>query len=482
MTTVASSSRIPFSLIRFKRTFFTLLKNKMALTGFILLVLFSVTAIAAPLISPYRPQGEVVSGVLDPPSWIVYVTGNSGWSQNAQFSSPSVTANGVSLTVVDQSSNSMDLRATTQGMGGVVRVVENLTYPQSDQYPGAPKRFFGDVQVSSPGLAGSVQASVFVEENIAGSLAGNWTLWNQNITGPGVVSPLPSIDSQDYNLVKRLGLESSSLTLAQVIFSKKAFYTYTLELDLPPGQNVYTFSIQHFSLSLYGNAWGLLGTDDEGSDIFTQLIYGARLSLIVGLVATFIGIGLGLVVGLLAGYLGKIVDEVLMRFTDMILVIPSLPLLIVIVAVLGPSLFNIILVLGFLGWMGFARIIRAQVLSLRERPFIEAAKASGAGTGYILTKHIFSNIVSLTYVNLALAVPSAIVGEAALSFLGLGDSTVVTWGRMLELAREGGGTVANLTWWWIIPPGIAIAAISLSFILLGYGLDSVFNPRLRRRR
>ncbi len=242
-----------------------------------------------------------------------------------------------------------------------------------------------------------------------------------------------------------------------------------------------SFSIQNLHLVLFGNSWGLLGTDSNGFDIFTQVAYGARLSLLVGLVATVIGIGVGLLVGLMAGYLGKLVDETLMRFTDMLLVIPSLPLLIVLVAVLGSSIWNIILILGGLGWMGFARIIRSQVLSLRERPFIEAAKASGGGTGHILTQHIFANIVSLTYVNLALSVPTAIVGEAALSFLGLGDPTVVTWGRMLELSRDAGATTSSLTWWWVIPPGAAIALISLAFILLGYGLDTVFNPKLRKR-
>lgn len=201
----------------------------------------------------------------------------------------------------------------------------------------------------------------------------------------------------------------------------------------------------------------------------------------VGLIATGIGIGLGLLVGLMAGYLGKVVDEILMRFTDMLLVIPGLPLLIVLVATVGPNLLYIILYLGFFGWMGFARVVRSQVLSLRERPFIEAAKASGAGTGYITVRHIFPNIVSLTYVSLALSVPSAIVSEAALSFLGLGDPTVVTWGSMLGNAQFAGGS-SNLAWWWILPPGFAIALISLSFILLGYAMDEMFNPRLRRRR
>ena len=237
-----------------------------------------------------------------------------------------------------------------------------------------------------------------------------------------------------------------------------------------------------FSLILYGNTWGLFGTDSQGYDITTQLVYGARLSLIIGLVATAISIALGLVIGLMAGYLGKIVDEVLMRFTDMLLVIPTLPLLIVLVATIGPSLLYIILFLGFFGWMGFARVIRAQVLTLRERPFIEAAKAAGAGTGYITVRHVFPNIVSLTYVSLALSVPGAIVGEAALSFLGLGDPNTTTWGQMLGRANNAGINTANLAWWWIVPPGLAIAILSLSFVLLGYALDEMFNPKLRKRR
>ena len=186
----------------------------------------------------------------------------------------------------------------------------------------------------------------------------------------------------------------------------------------------------------------------------------------------------------MAGYLGKVVDEVLMRFTDMLLVIPGLPLLIVLVAVIGNSLgpnrlFVLILIIGFLGWMGFARVVRAQVLSLRERPFVEAAKAAGAGAGHITSRHIIPNIVGLIYVNLALAVPGAILTEAALSFLGLGDVSVLSWGRMLNLVEENG---AQQIWWWVLPPGISIALVSLAFVMIGFSLDTLFNPRLRQRR
>ena len=197
-----------------------------------------------------------------------------------------------------------------------------------------------------------------------------------------------------------------------------------------------------------------------------------------------IGVVMGLVVGLIAGYLGRIVDEVLMRFTDMLLVIPTLPLLIVLVAVIGNSLGTsrlpiLILVIGFLGWMGFARVVRAQVLTLKERPFVEAAKAAGAGNGHITIRHIVPNIVGLIYVNLALAVPGAILSEAALSFLGLGDVTVMSWGRMLNLVQT---YSAQKAWWWVLPPGISIALVSLAFVMIGFSLDALFNPKLRSRR
>jgi peptide/nickel transport system permease protein len=185
-------------------------------------------------------------------------------------------------------------------------------------------------------------------------------------------------------------------------------------------------------------------------------------------------------VGLVAGYVGGIVDQILMRFTDMLLVIPDTPLYIVLMAVLNPSIWTLVALMTMIGWTGFARISRSQALSLKERPFVEAAKALGGGRLHIILRHILPNVMSLVYVALATAVPSAIINEAWLSFLGLYDPTTMTWGRMLEgMSGEAEGI---LMWWWIIPPGLCIAAISLSFILIGYALDDILNPKLRERR
>jgi peptide/nickel transport system permease protein len=238
--------------------------------------------------------------------------------------------------------------------------------------------------------------------------------------------------------------------------------------------------IDNLNLWILGNSWGLLGTDGQGRDVFTQLVYGTQISLYVGLVSAVIGVFIGLLVGLVAAYVGGIVDEVLMRFTDALLVLPGLPLMIVLITVLANGQYNLnifIMVIGFLGWMGFARVVRSQVLSLKERPYVEAAKAVGAGTPYILIRHILPNVVVLIYVTLALSVPGAIVAEAAFSFLGFIDVNRMSWGRMLN-------SVINKAqiWWVIIPPGLAIAGLSLSFILIGYAMDDILNPKLRARR
>jgi peptide/nickel transport system permease protein len=278
------------------------------------------------------------------------------------------------------------------------------------------------------------------------------------------------------------GLNSSQPDPGREIFRRPGNYAFGLEMafqDQTPGAVNVSIHFDDVNLRLLGKNYGLLGTDQFGVDLFSQLIYGARVSLLVGLLSAVISVVVGLLVGLVAGYIGGITDEVLMRFTDMLLVLPFLPLLIVMIAILGASIWNVILVISLLGWMGFARVVRSQVLSLKERPFVEAARAAGAGAGRIIRTHVVPNVMSLTYVTLALSVPAAIVAEAALSFLGLSDVTVTSWGHTIYNAENFNG-FRNL--WWVIPPGLAIATVSLSFILLGYALDEVLNPKLRLRR
>jgi peptide/nickel transport system permease protein len=169
-----------------------------------------------------------------------------------------------------------------------------------------------------------------------------------------------------------------------------------------------------------------------------------------------------------------------MRFTDLLLVIPDTPLYIVLMAVISPSVWNLVLLITVIGWTGFARVVRSQALTLRERPFVEGARAIGAGKSRIIMRHILPNVMNLVYVTLATSVPYAITSEAWLSWLGLYDPYVMTWGRMLYDVQNASEGIKM--WWWVIPPGLCIAAISLSFILLGYALDEILNPKLRKRR
>jgi peptide/nickel transport system permease protein len=223
-----------------------------------------------------------------------------------------------------------------------------------------------------------------------------------------------------------------------------------------------------------------LGTDDNGRSVLTLLIWGARISLFVGLMATLISMIIGTVVGLLSGYFGGWTGAILFRFTEWMLVIPFLPLAIVMASVLGRSLFNIVLVIGVVSWPGTALLIRAQTLSIKERAFLERSRALGAGNTHLIRKHVLPNVIPLVFANTTLTVAAAILTETTLSFLGLGDPTRVSWGSMLEDAY-GVGAMTTGSWWFFIPPGVCVVLVVLSFTLVGQALEDVLNPRLRKQ-
>ena len=226
------------------------------------------------------------------------------------------------------------------------------------------------------------------------------------------------------------------------------------------------------------------GTDSRGNDVLARVIYGARISLMIGVLAAAVAMVLGSIVGLLSGYWGGWRDEVLMRVTDVFLVLPWLVLMIVFVAVFpgGPSVYKIVIVIGITGWAGTARIVRTQVLSVKKRAFVERAKSVGAGEFHIIRKHIFPNVFPLIFANAILTVALAILSESALSFLGMGAAATVdvTWGNMLEDALNA-DAMYNGFYLWVIMPGLCIVFLVMGFTFIGYALDEIFNPKLRKR-
>ncbi len=224
----------------------------------------------------------------------------------------------------------------------------------------------------------------------------------------------------------------------------------------------------------------ILGTDDLGRDVFRNLLAGGRVSLMVGLLATIISMFIGTLIGITSGFIGKKTDVILMRFTDFFLVIPWLPLVLVLAAILGSSIWNIIFVIGITSWPGTARVVRSQTLSIKERPFIERIRALGADNKTIMIKHILPNVFPLVFANTILVSAVAIISETTLSFLGLGDVTRPSWGMMLNYAFESGAASSG-AYWYFLPPGICVVLVVLSFTFLGYAFDEVLNPKLRRR-
>jgi peptide/nickel transport system permease protein len=223
-----------------------------------------------------------------------------------------------------------------------------------------------------------------------------------------------------------------------------------------------------------------LGTTESGADVFSQVLAGARISIVVGFAAAIISAVLGASVGLLSGYFGGWTDRILDALENWFLVIPTLPLMIVLASLLDPSLTVLILVIGLTSWAGTGRIVRAQVLTLRERAFVERARALGAGDGYILKTHILPNTLPLIFANTVLIVAVAILSEAALAFLGLGDPTSISWGTMLENAFTSGAPSAE-AWWYVIPPGLCITVLVLAIAIIGYLFEEYINPRLQEQ-
>lgn len=499
-----------FQLKNFQNIIKKIMKNRKSALGVIILTFFAMLAIIGPFFTTLDPinTGSVPSGKMPVatdralPEWYRDITGNENYTKNLYvnpdptFSDLSkinvwknVTTEGVYVRHnTDYGVNDKGSIEITFTREGNATVFIEFEYP----YKIPPAKFACELSY----LINSQKSLPREEANMTISVAFSYivsarTKIEKPAALPFIISianmtswsslPWHQIASTNFRLYAYYGSDP-----AGEIFSKPRNYTFEITVRFKGNATELgnpKFLIDDLNLVLFGNSYGLLGTDQLARDIFTQLIVGTRISFIIGIVSAVLSISIGLIIGLISGYIGGALDEVLMRFTDMLLVLPTLPLLLVLIFVLGRTMLNIILVVGLLGWMGFARTVRSAVLSLKERSFIEAVRAVGGGRFYIIRKHIIPNIFPLIYVTLAMSVPAAIVSEAALSWLGLGPTDVMSWGRILHEFQTSGAvaTGAFTYWYWTIPPGLCIALLALSFVLLGYALDEILNPRLRER-
>jgi peptide/nickel transport system permease protein len=225
----------------------------------------------------------------------------------------------------------------------------------------------------------------------------------------------------------------------------------------------------------------LLGTDTFGRSVLLLTFWGARVSLLVGFSATILSVLIGTIVGIAAAHFGGWLSAVLLRFTDFFLVLPALVLAIALSTVLPQGVATIILAVGVTSWPTTARLVRAQTLTIESRPYIERAKALGGGHLHIVGKHVLPGVLPLVLANTTLVVGNSIIAESTLSFLGLGDPSVVSWGQLLQAAMSS-GAVSLGAWWYLLPPGLAIVVIVLCFTLVGRALETVLDPKLKGER
>lgn len=224
----------------------------------------------------------------------------------------------------------------------------------------------------------------------------------------------------------------------------------------------------------------LLGTNDFGQDILSELIFGSRISLLVGLVAGIATVAIGMLVGLVSGYSRGWLGSAMMRLADAVLVLPFLPLMIVIAAFVGSSVANLVVIITLISWPQTARIVRSRVLILSDRGFVDAARALGASHTRLIGRYLLPLVLPLAISQFVIVAANTILIEASLSFLGLGDPTAETWGSMLFWAQARGAFLNDSWLWWVMPPGLAISLTVLGFTYAGYLLEDLVDPRLRR--
>ena len=452
--------------------------HKVGLTGLALLFLFIFSAIFSPWLTPYDPE--------DPPS-VAEGFAMPGWlgifPQYAGY--PRTMKQMIYWNIQERSefvpNPEWGTEVVMRFVGGTMQKVKvsagaNISYP----YKVSPRSFTINLQFMIEEIK---NAYCSFDLRLVNTTGGQFRIYAQSPSSLNMTWSL-HVTSGSSEVMKALGVDPTKApNIAKMIFSEQGEYQLLVNISFTPISETAscTVRITDAAITIPGLLHGVLGCDNYGRDVFVQVVYGARISLAIGLLSAVIAAILGTSVGVVAGYMGGVVDEILMRIVDTMIAIPQLPILLALIMVFGPDVFLIVFLIAIFGWPGLSRVVRSHVLSLRETAFVECALASGASKRYIMIRHLVPNVFPIVISSFVLRVPGAILREAALSFLGFSDPSAPTWGRMLNLAFGHQAFLRN-AWWWVVPPGLAITLICLSFVFMGHAVDEIINPRLRRRR
>ncbi|MGA2976180.1 MAG: ABC transporter permease [Spirochaetia bacterium] len=452
------------------------IKVKTGLVGLVILLAFVALAVFGPSIVPFP-------GATDHWRDITF------WQDNPQAAPPEwvnalpwVSKKGV----VSSFLSNPKLSDEKQESGVVVRTCL-FTYPFSSDEP--PRdvvvRFEGegqvpvDVTVTRPD---GLSAELYREQlDIAAGV-----LQRVSVTNNCAQSIIEFVRAQNEDLAS--GLDADLIKPTSILFSRidpslannptmlKGAYTITVTALLLNDQSRF----QNPTIVVSGHVSGLLGTDVSKRDIFTGIVIGSRWALIIGILTSLITVVLGVVLGVIAAYFGGVTDWLLSRLYELIYLLPVLPFLIVISAIFKPSIWTLIIIICLFFWTGPYKPVYSMALQIREETYIEASRALGSGRMRIIFRHIIPILLPYSFAVMALSVPAVIVYEASVSLLGLGDATIVTWGQVLHDALGQGAVISNL-WWWVVPPGLTIALMGMSFAFLGTALDKILHPKLKTR-
>lgn len=472
------------------------LKKKMMLGGLILLALNVIVAAFAPHIAWHDPVTDFqVADNFAFPAWMGIFPGYEDLPRNMlsnlEANDWKIDFSGKDAARLRISAKSPDFAIIYDGTGSSVEGEAQAVLTYEFNYPYAPpKTFFVRIPMNicltgAETLTYRFKVSlVRVGKGVTFTIYDSYPPWRSVDFVRWGESHLV-LHSRDARVARQAGVDPLYENVAEKIFSEKGVYQLTIGIYVKDSADTGTPTRMEAifgpaTLRIPGLLYGMLGTTNMGADIFSQLVYGARISLAIGILAAIFVVALGFVIGVAAGYLGGAADQAIMFATDTLMQIPNLPIILVVMLVFGRNIWIIVAIISLLSWMGVARQFRAWVLSLKERPFVEAARAAGGSDAYIAFKVIGPQLVPVLAYYLAMRVPIAVGLEAGLSMLGFGDPYFPSWGKIMNECYNFGG-FSKLAWWWIAPPITALLLFTLSFVMIGWSLEEIYQPRLRRR-